>query len=136
MIGWLLVEAKAHTGEIKSNCNAEPESIKKIDLALQKTKDFLKIQNSNDWKKEYYQYANRLAVLCFLREHSIMAKLLFIYFLGDKHQKLRDGSMCPKTAQEWYPFREKQKQYLGVTDAMKQHFGIHEIFLDVAPADQ
>lgn len=65
-----------------------------------------------------------------------MGILLFIYFLGDKHQQLPDGSMCPQTAQEWYPFLEKQKQYLGVTDAMKQRFGIYEIFLEVAPVGQ
>lgn len=132
--GWLLVEAKANTGEIKKCCNATASaSIKKIDCAFQKTKDFLTITASENWKKNYYQYANRLAALCFLRNHGIMAKLLFIYFFGDKHQQLRDGSICPQTAQEWYPFLEEQKQYLGITDAIKQHFGIHELLLNVAP---
>ena len=63
----LLVEAKAHVEEIKSNCQAKSDKSKeRIDAAFKEVKNSLGIVCDNDWKKEYFQFANRLATLYFI----------------------------------------------------------------------
>jgi hypothetical protein len=65
-MGVLLLEAKAHIEEMASDCGAKaPESVAKIDKALAATQRHLGI-SGRDWKRGYYQLANRLAFLYFL----------------------------------------------------------------------
>ena len=131
---WILVEAKAHTGEIESDCGATSSvSIQKINKAFQETQQAFGITTANDWKKFYYQYANRLAVLHFLLGQRIAAKLLFIYFLGDKNPRLAVGNRCPETKEEWQNSLDKQNEYLGLIPVKKRDLGIHEIFVNVNP---
>ena len=129
---WIIVEAKAHTDETKSECNAiSLESIQMIDKAFKETKQAFGITSENDWKKTYYQYANRMATLHFLLENDIPAKLLFIYFFGDKHQHLTKGSICPNNEKGWHSSIEEQRIYLGLSKEIMKKKGIHEIFLNV-----
>ncbi|MGH8569652.1 MAG: hypothetical protein ACREXU_17010, partial [Gammaproteobacteria bacterium] len=54
---WLLVEAKAHVGEIVTHCQAKAESsLKTIRDAFEKTKRALGVPNDarHDWLKDYY----------------------------------------------------------------------------------
>ncbi|MGV8125268.1 MAG: hypothetical protein AB2L14_36430 [Candidatus Xenobiia bacterium LiM19] len=92
---WLLCEAKAHTKEIISKCNAkDPDSIKLIHDAFEDiASKLLLFKVQNDWENKYYQFANRLAVLHFLMQNDIDANLLFIYFMGDlmKRYDLNDN---------------------------------------------
>jgi hypothetical protein len=83
--GVLLVEAKAHPGEVASSCGAEdPISIQKIKAGLDATKSWLGVDKCSDWYKRYYQSANRLAHLYFLREIAkVPAWLANIYFVDD-----------------------------------------------------
>jgi len=82
--GVVLVEAKAHLGEFTSRCEAvAPASIAKIEAALNATQRAFEARRGSEWMTSYYQYANRLAHLHFLRSHGVDAQLEFVYFLGD-----------------------------------------------------
>ena len=125
---WLFLEAKAHVAELKSNCGAKnPNSVQKIDRALDQAKQFLGADPKADWKHGYYQTANRVAVLSFLTEQGITAHLLFVYFIGDSES---NGRQCPKTEEEWSPAINAQWKELGVTsDSLPDR--IHKLFLPV-----
>jgi hypothetical protein len=83
--GVLLIEAKAHPDELESSCKAKDKvSIRKIQAGLDATKAWLGADKSSDWYKQYYQAANRLSHLYFLREIAkIPAWLANIYFVDD-----------------------------------------------------
>ena len=82
---YLLVEAKANIPEFDTSpTGATGESLCKIRKALDDTKKFLKVRSETDWSECFYQYANRLAHLYFLRERNrVDASLVFVYFVGD-----------------------------------------------------
>jgi len=129
---WLLVEAKANTGEIKSSCGAEAPSMKIINAALSEMQKAFNLNSPNDLTRKYYQYANRLAVLYFLSKHIVPSKLLFIYFTGDKNPEKEKG--CPKSVEEWKKALEEQYKWIGLDPAQKRTLGIHDLFLDVVPS--
>lgn len=55
-----------------------------INRALRDTKKFFEVTDGKGWLDEFYQYANRLAHLYFLREICrVDAKLIFVYFCDD-----------------------------------------------------
>jgi len=129
---YILVEAKAHTEEIKSDCGADPgKSMKHIDKAFTYTKDWLGITSTNDWKKTYYQMANRLAMIHFLAYHDIPAKLVNIYFCGDKNPSPYNGATCPSDANGWKNALNDQYEYLGLTEAMRDKAGMVDLYIDV-----
>ena len=82
---YLLVEAKANVPEFDSSpTRASGRSLTKIGEALSETRSFLRVAADTDWTRCFYQYANRLAHLYFLRElNRIDAILVFVYFTGD-----------------------------------------------------
>ena len=132
---WLLVEAKAHLGEVNSHCEAKSEtSLAKIKLALKRTTRVfcdpaIKVEN---WLSPYYQYANRLAVLYFLMREcqpAIPARLLFIYFTGDQ----RKNGNCPKVKEEWQLIIKTMEERLGVNPAMELSRRVHHLYLPVNP---
>lgn len=92
---WLLVEAKAHTNEIKSSCMAKSQDSKNmIRSNLMETKKSFNAEDTpvENWLAPYYQFCNRLAVLHFLQKKSnsrIPANLLMIYFygIGPRHMR-------------------------------------------------
>ena len=81
----LMIEAKANIPEFNSSpTGASGRSLTKIEAALEETKSFLHVRSETDWTRCFYQYANRLAHLYFLRElNGIDAALVFVYFTGD-----------------------------------------------------
>lgn len=81
----LLIEAKANIPEFDSSPTAASEtSVVRIKEALDETRAFLRVRSEKDWTSCFYQYANRLAHLYFLRElNGIDAALVFVYFTGD-----------------------------------------------------
>lgn len=80
-----LVEAKANIPEIVSpGSGAKENSLHLIQTSMNKTKSYLKINNTIDWSGPFYQYTNRLAHLYYLRVlNEIPAYLIFTYFIGD-----------------------------------------------------
>jgi hypothetical protein len=93
--GCILVEAKSHVSEIYGKgCTAAPESMPKIDDALDATKNWLGVSPSVDWTRRLYQSANRYASLYFLREIAgVRAFLINAYFLDDP--------IRPTSRKEW-----------------------------------
>ena len=63
----ILIEAKAHAGELSSRCQASPTSRARIQAALGETAAVAARGWSEAWLDGYYQYANRLAHLYLLR---------------------------------------------------------------------
>jgi hypothetical protein len=83
---FILVEAKANIPELVSFCGAsDKESLKTISKSLAETQRWLTCREPCiDWKCGFYQYANRLSHLYFLREKAQKeAYLVFLYFLED-----------------------------------------------------
>jgi hypothetical protein len=131
---WLLVEAKGHLKEMNSTCGASGPSRQKIRLALEQTSRAVgnRLQPMDNWLSPYYQYANRLAALHFLRnvcKPAIKARLLFVYFCGDPH-KYAD---CPKTEQAWMPDLQKMSNHLGIDKGCTLMQYMHRLFLPVNP---
>ena len=78
----------------------------------------------------YYQHANRLAVVWFLRvKHGIDAHLVSVYFLGDVFP---DGRSCPATEDEWQSLIEARRLTLGLPKAHALSPFEHDVFLSAA----
>jgi hypothetical protein len=126
---FLLVEAKAHLGEIKSQCQAkESEGKPLIVKALDEAKLAFGVSLDKNWRQPYYQYCNRLTALYFLTKHGIGARLLFIYFLKDIRQ---DIAICPKTEAEWQTELGKMYDHVGTLKNEELTNRIHHLFLPV-----
>jgi len=77
-----LVEAKAHIDEaVDFGSRAKTDSLKQICRALTCAKKAFGVIGDAPWDSPFYQYANRLAHLYFLRQlNGLDAYLLFLYF--------------------------------------------------------
>ena len=129
---WLLVEAKAHLQELRSNCSAKKQGGRdQIKRALDVTKQALGVSPQNDWLKGYYQYCNRIAALYFLSIQKIPAHLLFIYFTGDDGSAYKVPQICPKDEDGWSKTLGEQKQAVGLPPTHPLKDRIHELFLNV-----
>jgi len=122
---WVLCEVKAHIGELHSACGATEASLEKIKLALDKTKAQFNSTSANDWSKKYYQFANRLYCLDVMQRSGLKAKLLNIYFVGDRCDESRKS---PQTQSEWENPIAEMYAYLGID---KKTPDIHSLFLSV-----
>lgn len=93
----LLVEAKAHIGEICSpGSAASTTSRAKIEKALADTASYMGARKPNaPWVETFYQLANRFAHLFFLRENNVTAWLVLVNFIDD------DDMKGPRSAAEW-----------------------------------
>jgi hypothetical protein len=81
----IAVEAKAHLAEFfSSGTMAGQETRPLIESSLTQTKVLLGAKDVSDWSKLFYQYANRLAWLNWLRTNGVDARLLFVSFIGDR----------------------------------------------------
>lgn len=81
----LLVEAKAHVGEMFSTATgATGAALEAIETALLHTAQSVKAEPKARWSECFYQYANRLAHLAFLRDHGHAAWLVLVSFVGDE----------------------------------------------------
>ena len=125
----LLLEAKANVEEMKTDCKAKKngQGIRKIERAFQRAKHCLQANPDADWMNGYYQAANRVATLYFLQREGIPARLLFVYFLGDRN----DGRECPDTEEEWRLALEAQRMHLGLGPGHYLADRIHELFLPI-----
>jgi hypothetical protein len=80
-----------------------------ISESLDETQHWLNCRNSLiDWKYGFYQYANRLAHLYFLRQKSSKeAFLLFLYFVNDP-------THIPTSLEAWNGALDLQKKLMGL----------------------
>lgn len=125
----ILVEAKANIPEMVSPGTGAKSviSINKIKNSLDDVKKYLNISNSIDWTGTFYQYANRIAHLYYLRVlNDTEANLIFIYFINDITV---DG---PKTKDEWLGAIQTMECYLGLDKQYKLKKYIYDVFIDVS----
>lgn len=84
----VLVEAKAHVSEFRSPpTQAGAVSRARIEAAFGKVKDALGAPSTADWSGAFYQFANRLAHLWWLRSMGVPAHLVFVDFLHDQEMR-------------------------------------------------
>jgi hypothetical protein len=128
---WLLVEAKANVEELKSSCAAKDgKGRRRIVDALRLTKEALSIPPDRDWLNGYYQLANRIAVLQFLKSMGEPARLVLIYFVGDRNV----AATCPGTAEHWSRPLARQEGHLGLSSDHHLSDRIHKVFLEANPS--
>jgi len=122
----LLVEAKAHLSELASNCQACPRSLELIERSLAEAGQFFGAASTTGWSQAYYQYANRLAHLYWLRQlNDIPAWLIFLYFIGAR------GVAGPTSKEEWRSAIEVVHTHLGITQSQLGPYVI-DVFINVA----
>lgn len=126
---YFLVEAKANIPEIVSDCQADsPESIRRIESSLHRTQDFLGNNSLLPWSKVFYQYANRIAHLYFLREIAkVDAILVFVHFENDY-------THISTSHEAWQGALLLQKRLMGLSRHKLQKF-VREVFIDVKEID-
>jgi hypothetical protein len=120
-----LVEAKSHIPELISTLRAKnPRSKAMIQKSLEDTQKDLGSKSDFDWSKTFYQYANRLAHVNFLRGFHMPAYLVCVYFVNDSEMK------GPKTVEEWKGAIRLLHRCLGLRENLIQEWVI-DIFADV-----
>jgi hypothetical protein len=126
----VLVEAKAHTREVHSHCQAESlVSIKKITDTFKETAEDLNCKFDEEvWMQTYYQLANRLAIYNFLKRKNLNPHLVLLYFVGDMVGKKQD---CPTDASGWMNALAKQDKAMGI-EHLYETEQIHKLFLHVS----
>jgi hypothetical protein len=120
----LLVEAKAHIAEMASNCEAGTVSLRKISDALDAAKLSFGAALSSNWLSGFYQYANRLAHLHFLRAHAVDAHLVGVYFLGDREMR------GPEEISGWAKAIDDCNDALGLPES-RPPANVHHVFVRV-----
>jgi|APSaa5957512622_1039677.scaffolds.fasta_scaffold66702_1 hypothetical protein len=111
---YLIFEAKAHSKELRSDCTARPVSSMIIEGAFEQTRAELGIVTDNDWMKNYYQIANRIAVCNFLNQHDVSTYIVNLYFMGERSPLFPRKSLCPNSVEEWEAELELQYHHLGL----------------------
>jgi hypothetical protein len=105
----LLIEAKAHIREMLSPASAAgPASKERIEGAFASVISDFGAKPKAAWTECFYQYANRLAHLWFLRRNGVLAKLVLVGFVGD--QEMRG----PTHAEEWNAAYQVMNYVLGL----------------------
>lgn len=130
----LLVEAKAHIPEMISGPSRAGERSKvRIEEALKAARAMLAPRNEAEWSHwngAFYQYANRLAFLHFLRGVNRQpVHLVWVYFLNAAEMN------GPASQAEWEGAIKIVEGYLGV-DSRRLDGAVHKLFIDVRELSQ
>jgi len=106
----ILVEAQAYIEEgVDYRSKASPASLAKINEALGSAKAAFKANPDAPWEAPFYQYANRLAHLYYLRElNGVDAHLLFLYFAD------APDVPAPSSVDEWQGAIRLTEKCLGL----------------------
>ena len=126
---WVLIEAKANHPEFCSPpSGAASGSLAQINRSLGQAKAALGVHRFFPWHGTYYQYANRLSFLFFLKKIGIQGHLVFLYFYGDQFP---DGTPCPDSPGRWMELIHACHLTLGLTNGHMLQSWIHDVFLPV-----
>ena len=130
---YLMVEAKAHVGELRSSMSAKGDSsISRIQHSFSKTKEYLRVDTRADWTRPFYQYANRLAHLYLLHVlNRVDAYLVNVYFLKDEDMS-GPGTIVPQTIEEWESAIFTEEIALGIPPRHRLSSRVLSTFIDVA----
>lgn len=108
--GIVLVEAKSHIAELMSPATAAgPASRQRIEAVFDELA--LRLQSSPqraNWAEHFYQLANRIAHLDFLRRHGVKAWLVLVNFIGDEDMK------GPHAAETWNAAYQVARHVMGL----------------------
>ena len=117
----LLIEAKAHLPEICSPpTQASEDSLAVIEKALSETASAMGAKPLAPWTDVFYQLANRLAHLHFLRSNGVSAWLVLVNFIGDADMK------GPSHPAEWEAAYLVVLHVMGIkSDAPLMRFVLH-----------
>lgn len=122
----LLVEAKANIPEmLGGGTRATGLARDQILAALRTLQRKLTPRGGADWAGRFYQYANRLAHLDFLRDTGVDAHLAYVYFVNARDV---DG---PTSREEWEGALRLMESYLGLGKRHPLTAYVHKIFIDV-----
>ncbi|WP_102110007.1 hypothetical protein [Oceaniglobus roseus] len=125
--GFVLAEAKAHLGELESSATQASEaSLAQIEAAFAQVKAALGVGPDVSWTGRYYQLANRIAHLWFLRNFGLDAHLVLIGFTGDAEMGGPDDSVA------WNAAYARAEAALGLTEEHALSARIHHVFPPVA----
>ena len=130
-----IVEAKSHIPEMFGNISEDtkPESLEIIKNSLNTVYRKIRAYGDatpfpGDWTKVFYQYANRLAHLYYLRVlNELDVYLVFVYFLNDPYW----GINSIPSKEKWEGVISTVKNYLGFCDynhALSDY--VIDIFID------
>jgi len=126
---WVLIEAKANHPEFCSPpSGATAQNLALIKRSLAETKTALSVHRFFPWHGTYYQYANRLAFLFFLKKIGIRAHLVFLYFYGDCFP---DETPCPGSPDHWRELIHACHLTLGLGNEHMLRPWVHDVFLRV-----
>lgn len=126
---WILIEAKAHKGELSQPCKATSDKSKKmISDALKNAAQNYGIESNLNWINKYYQLSNRIYILDLLKRFDINAKLINIYFVGDWISKSRQS---PQSIVDWSYLLNTMKTDMNMTAELQTSIGFFDLFLDV-----
>ena len=128
----LLLEAKANVPELASGRSQPgPESLDKITKRLIEVREYLAPRSTADWTHTFYQYANRLAFLYFLRRmNKLPARLVFVYFVN-----ARDVN-GPSSRAEWEAALTLMYAALGLPKRHRLSPFIHNVFIDAGALER
>jgi len=122
----VLVEAKAHIAEMLSPpCGAGEASRDRIAATLDGVRSALGVRRGADWTVTFYQLANRIAHLHFLRRAGVEAQLLLVGFVGDRDM----GG--PASAAEWLAAYQVASYAMGLPAAHALSPFIHHVYPEV-----
>ncbi len=123
----LLIEAKAHVGEVCSpGTQSKAISRSLIETSLSATSKALGATPRAAWADVFFQYANRLAHLDFLRRtQGRPAWLVFVYFVGDTEMQ------GPRSRAEWLSALKVVKHVMGLPERHALSRYVIDIFPDV-----
>jgi len=130
---WILVEAKAHTAELRSSgCGAKEPSRSRIAAAFAAVQRDQGVVADADWTGAYYQYCNRLATLWFLREHGVAARFVHLFFCGDEWPTQKPDRPVPPTDRAgWQGAIEEMERAVGLPPDAPIRLYVHHVFLNV-----
>jgi len=123
----ILVEAKAHIAEfITPPSQASPASLAQIRCAFAAVHAAEGLAPPSDWTRCFYQLANRLAHLSFLRARGVPAVLLLVGFVGDTQMT------GPSSGEAWDAAETAAFHALGVPNAHPLRKAVHTVHIDVS----
>jgi hypothetical protein len=104
-------------------------------VVLGDTKRELRIDGAGDWTKGYYQHCNRVALLHFLLKNGVDARLVFVFFCGDRENLGRAGRVCPASEAGWKDALEAQERHVGIPKTNQILERIHAVFAQTYSAN-
>lgn len=130
---WLLVEAKAHIDELRSDCpTGNGGGLTTIRETLAEVKSDLDVNEVRDWLHGYYHHCARVAALWFLLSRKTPAQMLSIYFTGDQFPM--PAFVCPEDETGWLPALQELRKHVALPIDHGLTGRLHEIFLPVVGA--